>query len=65
MKYLISYLCTAAVFLGVYYFLYVAAAVASFLTDGASNYLVLIGLAAISGLMGPICLYSKKLNKKS
>lgn len=64
MKYLISYLCTAAIFLGVYYSLFVVAAVASLLTDGVSTYFVLIALAAISGLMGPICLYSEKLNKK-
>lgn len=59
MKYLVSWLCTAAVFLGIYYALFVIAAVASLMTDGESTYFVLITLAGISGLMGPVLLYCK------
>lgn len=60
MKYIVSYLCTTAVFLGIYYILFALAAVASYLTDGTSNYFILIALAAVSGLMGPLCLHSKR-----
>lgn len=59
MKYIVSYLCTAAIFLGLYYLLFVAATIASFLTDGESTYVILVTLAGISGLMGPILLYYK------
>ena len=59
MKYLISYLCTAAVFLGIYYSLFFIAAIASLLTDGNSTYFILVTLAGVSGLMGPILLYYK------
>jgi len=59
MKYLISYLCAAAVFLGIYYILFAIAAIASLLTDGSSTYFILIALAGISGFMGPILLYYK------
>ena len=63
MKYVVSYLVTAAVFLGVYYVAFCVAALASLWTDGVSTYFILIALAAISGFLGPILLYSEKLNK--
>jgi len=65
MKYLVSYVLTATASLFVYYVAFYLAAFASYLTNGLSTYLLLILMAAVSGLMGPITLYSKKDNKKS
>lgn len=64
MKYVITYLLTAAFFLGIYYIVFAIASIASLMTDGASNYLILLALAGFSGLIGPITLCSdKKLSK--
>ena len=60
MNYILSYLITASVFLGVYYMAFFLAAMASMMTDGESTYFILLGLAAISGLVGPILLYNDK-----
>lgn len=62
MKYILSYFLTATTFLIVYYTAFYLAAMASYLTNGTSTYFILVAAAAISGLFGPICLYSKKLN---
>jgi membrane associated rhomboid family serine protease len=58
MKFVLSYLFMTSVFLFIYYVVLALASIASYLTDGVSTYVILIALAAISGLLGPLLLNS-------
>lgn len=63
MKYLLSWILNTFVFLGVYFLVFDLAVIASWLTEGVSTYIILVALAGVSGLMGPIMLAKDKTQK--